>query len=314
MIHRRLLLAAFALFCVSAFAVSEPRTLTWEAGRILEAREKIKTGDTTLQNALTELRQDADKLLGSTPPSVLDKTKVADSGNKHDYFSMGPYWWPDPSKPDGLPYIQRDGQVNPENKAGTNSAAFPRVCYNIRTLALAYFLTGDERYAEKAATFARVWFLDPATAMTPHLQYAQAVPGKTAVRGIGIIESRHMTALVDGLALIAHSPAWPKSDQEAMHAWMEKFYAWMRTSANGKAEESQKNNHGSWYDVQIASLALYLGRTEEARAVVDAAQNASNTRTSPTAASRSNSGAPSPSITASSTSKPSPTSPDWAAT
>ena len=28
--------------------------------------------------------------------------------------SVGPYWWPDPSKPDGLPYIRKDGHKNPE--------------------------------------------------------------------------------------------------------------------------------------------------------------------------------------------------------
>jgi hypothetical protein len=272
MICRSFFITLAALLSIHASAASLPRTLTWEASRIAEAKKKLEAKDPALQDALAELCKEADALLDRTPPSVLDKTKVADSGNKHDYFSMGPYWWPDPSKPDGLPYIQRDGQVNPENKAGTNSAAYPRLCYNIRTLGLAYYLTGDERYAEKAATFARVWFLDPATAMTPHLQYAQAVPGKTAVRGIGIIESRHMTALVDGLALIEASPAWPDSDQDALRAWMEKFYVWLTTSANGKAEAAAKNNHGSWYDVQVVSLALYLGRSDDARAVLETAR------------------------------------------
>ncbi len=36
------------------------------------------------------------------------------AGGKHDFFSEGDYWWPDPKNPDG-PYIQRDGMTNPDN-------------------------------------------------------------------------------------------------------------------------------------------------------------------------------------------------------
>lgn len=74
---------------------------------------------------------------------------TADSGDKHDYMSMGPYWWPDPSKPDGLPYIRKDGQRNPEldkldrNKLGDMSKA-------VTTLGLAYYFSGDEKYAAKS--------------------------------------------------------------------------------------------------------------------------------------------------------------------
>ena len=32
-------------------------------------------------------------------------------GGPNDFYSNGDYWWPDPSKIDGLPYINRDGQV-----------------------------------------------------------------------------------------------------------------------------------------------------------------------------------------------------------
>lgn len=44
----------------------------------------------------------------------MDKTLVAASGNKHDYYSFPPYWWPNPDTQDGLPYIRKDGQTNPD--------------------------------------------------------------------------------------------------------------------------------------------------------------------------------------------------------
>ena len=121
--------------------------------------------------------RDADQALKLPPPSVMDKTMTADSGDKNDYRSMGPYWWPDPSKPDGLPYIRKDGQRNPEldkldrNKLGDMSKA-------VTTLGLAYYFSGDEKYAQKAVDFLNVWFLDAKTKMNPHLTYGQTIPGK----------------------------------------------------------------------------------------------------------------------------------------
>src|SRR5688572_14056514 len=36
-------------------------------------------------------------------------------GGPQDFYSNGDYWWPDPTKPNGLPYVQRDGESNPNN-------------------------------------------------------------------------------------------------------------------------------------------------------------------------------------------------------
>jgi hypothetical protein len=228
------------------------------------ARDRVRNGDAALKPAFERLIRDADKALALKPASVLDKTKLADSRDPHDYFSLAPYWWPDPAKPGGLPYIRRDGEVNPESKTGTDAPAFARTCDTVELLGLAHYLTGKTAYAEKAAQLARAWFLDPATRMNPRLAYAQGVPGRTVSRGAGILESRHLAALTDGLALIAGSPAWTGADQAAMRAWLETFYAWLVTSKNGRAEAAAKNNHGTWYDAQAAHLELALGKKEAA--------------------------------------------------
>ncbi len=198
----------------------------------------------------------------------MDKTRTAASGDKHDYFSFAPYWWPDPKKPDGLPYIRDDGRVNPDSKRGTDSGAFSRTCNAVENLGLAYWFTRDERYAEKAATLTRTWFLDGATRMNPSLEYAQAIPGLNNGRGIGILEARHLSNLVDGLALIAGSPAWSAADSTAMTGWLTTYYEWVTTSKNGREEAAAENNHGSWYDVQVVALALHLGRIADAQKIV----------------------------------------------
>jgi len=256
-------------------AADVPRTFVFDRDGLLAARQNLARGAVDLAVPLAQLRAEADLLLELKPASVMDKPRIAASGNRHDYFSQAPYWWPDPAKPAGLPYIRDDGRLNPESKSGTDSAAFGRTCRAVETLGLAYWFTGDERYAQKAATLTRVWFLDPGTRMTPNLEHAQAIPGINDGRGIGIIEARHLIVLADGLALLAGSPAWTAADRTAMTAWLSDYYHWLTTSQNGHDESKAAgvyagNNHGSWYDVQVAALALHLGRNDEAKKILAA--------------------------------------------
>ncbi|RRJ97485.1 alginate lyase [Opitutaceae bacterium TAV4] len=264
-------LAATAATPTASTAASAPRVFALPPVALATARERVAANDPLVREALAKLRSDADKALAMKPPSVMDKTKVAASGDKHDYYSVGPYWWPDPSKPDGLPYIRRDGQHNPERNDGTDTAPFGAMCRAVETLALAWHLTGHEPYAAHAARLARTWFLDPATRMNPHLEYGQAIPGRTNGRGIGIIETRALIYFTDGIALIANSPAWTPADNEGLHAWLGAYLDWLLHSKNGLDEKKEHNNHGTWYDAQVAQLALILGRTELARATLSSA-------------------------------------------
>ena len=255
----------------AAGAAEAPRTIALRADALVAARAELGRGDPRLAAPLARLRAEADQLLKRNPASVFDKTHTAASGDKHDYFSFAPYWWPDPQKPDGLPYIRDDGKVNPTARRGTDRTAFGDTCTAVETLGLAFWFTGDERYAQKAATLTRTWFLDPATRMNPNLEHAQAIPGINHGRGIGIIESRGLLPLIDGLALLAGSPAWPAQDASAMTAWLAAYYGWLTTSKHGRDEAAAENNHGSWYDVQVVALALALGRTADAKKILAAA-------------------------------------------
>lgn len=201
----------------------------------------------------------ADHAITEGPFSVMDKPVTPPSGDKHDYMSRATYFWPDPSKPDGLPYIRHDGLTNPENRKITDHEEFGRMCTAARALALAWYFTGNAKYANRAALLLRTWFLDPATRMNPNLEFAQAIPGVNTGRGTGLIDTRPLVDAIDAAGLLAGSPAWSVADDKGLHGWFAQYLQWMRTSKNGQAEDAAKNNHGNWYDEQITDMALFLG-------------------------------------------------------
>ena len=243
-----------------------PRVFTLDANEMLKAKQLVAAGNPTLQTSWSALLASANAALQLTPFSVVDKNMVPPSGDKHDYLSLAPYWWPDPSKPNGLPYIQRDGQINPSSKNNdSDSVRMQAFCSAIGTLTTAWFLSGDARYADKAASLLRTWFIDPTTRMNPNLNYGQGIPGITTGRGIGIIDTRNFWQITDGIGLLASSNALSASDQSALNLWFADYLNWLLTSSNGTDEAAAPNNHGTFYDAQVTNLALFTSDTATAQ-------------------------------------------------
>jgi hypothetical protein len=224
------------------------------------------------------LRKRADKALQAPLRSVTQKTMLPPSGSKNDYMSMGPYWWPNPASPNGLPYVQRDGQRNP-NAAGDalDATRWQAMLADTRDLALAYHFTGDTRYAHKAAAIIRTWFVAPASRMNASLRFGQSVPGIADGRGTGIIDTRDLWWVMDAVALIAPASAatgegLSAEELKLFKQWLVDYAHWLHTSPLGRDEAAAKNNHGMFFDVQLAALWLYIGETEKARRLLFDAQ------------------------------------------
>ncbi|MFL5605690.1 MAG: alginate lyase family protein [Gemmatimonadaceae bacterium] len=252
----------------SAAQAPLPRVFMWRAEYLASARASLWRRDTSYANAYTTLLTDATQALALAPLSVTQKKRIASSGDPHDYMSFAPYWWPDSSKPNGLPYIRRDGSVNPESRDDSDSPRFARLADAVQTLALSYYFSGDETYARRAALLLRTWFLDSATRMNPNLRFGQAVPGLSEGRGFGLIDTRELSGVIDAVGLLQSSPSWTSADQRGMVEWARAFLQWLTTSSQGREESASKNNHGTWVDVQTASLALFVGDTAFAREVI----------------------------------------------
>jgi hypothetical protein len=236
------------------------------------ASTKARLADPAVAPAYKALMKRADAALAGPTYTVVDKLKTPPSGDKHDYMSMGPYWWPDPDKPNGEPYVRRDGQVNPErNTNAFDVTDLDAMSAAVEALSLAYYFTDDKRYADKAAVLLKVWFLDPATRMNPNASFAQGVPGRTPGRAEGVLDTFRLLRVVEGVGLLAPSGVLSAADQAGLEKWFGDYVAWMWTSPTGKEERAAKNNHGVWFDYQIATFALYARKPVVAKAVIGGA-------------------------------------------
>ena len=248
-----------------SLAVGLPRLMILDADGLIQIKERLQNRDPSFGTALTKLNRDAERALEVKPLSVTEKTLSSPTGSKHDYMSIAPYWWPNPATPNGLPFVRRDGEVNPERDRSSDRRRLENMIQTVKTLALGYFFTAREDYAAQAAKLLRVWFLDPATKMNPHLKYAQAVPGRNTGRGAGIIETHEFAELIDFVSLLKNSKAWPAREHQQWQDWMKTYLTWLVESAEGKTEAKADNNHGTWYDVQVAALAIFTARDELAK-------------------------------------------------
>ncbi|MFI6660756.1 alginate lyase family protein [Streptomyces sp. NPDC050523] len=254
-----------------------PDTAVLDGARLQQTKLRLDRGDPQLRRVVRTLTARADAWLDQGPWTVVDKPKPAPGGDVHDYLSQAPYWWPTTAptagNPWGCPYVQRDGQRNPEVDSGTDRQDVEKVFDSSYDLSLAWYYTGKRQYAEKAAQVLRTWFLDSATRMNPNLDHAQFIPCKYDGRAIGIIDfSQSYTSVVDALAVLGSgAPGWTKADRSGMTQWNTDFLGWLKNSDFGRQEGAAANNHGTFYDMQLAALAYVTGdRALARRTVLDA--------------------------------------------
>ena len=200
----------------------------------------------------------AERALAAAPLTITAFPAKLSEGGRNDFYSNGDYWWPDPAKADGLPYLRRDGQTNPANFVAHRNA-LNTFRDHVAALAAAYRLTRDERYAAQAVRFLDVFLLDPATRMNPHLKHAQAIPGRSPGRGIGIIDTLHLIEIPRAVVALRGSRALTADREAGLRRWFDDYHRWMLTSANGQEEANEKNNHAVAFWLQIAVFADFAG-------------------------------------------------------
>lgn len=258
-----MLITICALLTMSASTVAQS---ILDAKQLAYAKAHLK--DAAYSQAFRNLVSLADDDLLLKPPTVMTKEYIPASGSKHDYVSLARYAWPDETQPNGLPYVMRDGVSNPELKKFDRNklSAMANAVYR---LSLAYYFSGEEKYAQKATELIRVWFIDKKTKVNPNLRFAQHVPGKADGRCYGVIDAYSYVKMLDGVQLLEKSKSFTQKDSKLLKAWFSQLLKWLLTHPQAIEESYQKNNHATAYDVQVAAYALYTGNKKVFSDIVD---------------------------------------------
>jgi hypothetical protein len=216
---------------------------------------------------LTHLAAKAPQALRAPIVTVIEKPQKSPSGDAHDYVSFARYYWPDPSKPNGLPYVSRDGHHNREQVALGDHERLFHFADNVSALAAAWQMNHDEAAARRAGNWLRAWLVTPATRMNPTLEFAQVRLGHENDHGsaAGVLDARCLSDVIDALLVLRGSPAFAADDEAAIQAWFKDYLSWLTTAKTARAEHAAKNNHGSWFLAQIIPIARYCGRDDLAR-------------------------------------------------
>lgn len=259
----KMLITICALLTMSASTVAQS---ILDAKQLAYAKAHLK--DAAYSQAFRNLVSLADDDLLLKPPTVMTKEYIPASGSKHDYVSLARYAWPDETQPNGLPYVMRDGVSNPELKKFDRNklSAMANAVYR---LSLAYYFSGEEKYAQKATELIRVWFIDKKTKVNPNLRFAQHVPGKADGRCYGVIDAYSYVKMLDGVQLLEKSKSFTQKDSKLLKAWFSQLLKWLLTHPQAIEESYQKNNHATAYDVQVAAYALYTGNKKVFSDIVD---------------------------------------------
>src|SRR5262245_22066032 len=224
---RSTVIAVFALLAFPLAAgpsthvshADDPPLIILKGDALAQVKRRLQAGDTALAPSLNKLKRDADRALLGGPLSVTEKSITPPSGDKHDYMSIAPYWWPNPNTANGLPYVRRDGEVNPERDQISDRKRLENMIQTVNALALGYFFINREAYAHQAGKTLLSCFLDAPNKMNPHLQFAQSIPGRNQGRGDGIIETHNLPELLDSVALLAGSKSWAETDHDHLRSW-----------------------------------------------------------------------------------------------
>ncbi len=229
----------FLLFCSLALQLplhAQVMPRLYDIKEFQNNRIKVKQNDKDFKEAYQQLILKADNSLSYGPVSVMDKKEIPPSGNKHDYMSLAPYHWPNPNTKDGLPYIRKDGETNPEVKLYKDKEYLPELCNQIFTLSLASYYSEDKKYANHAIKLMSVWFLDSLTKMNPNMNFSQAIKGENTGRGAGLIDGRHLIKVIEAIGILNQVNMMSAKDIQMMQAWFLSYLSWMQTSKNGQEE------------------------------------------------------------------------------
>jgi hypothetical protein len=251
--------------------INTPAVVTLCPESFVELKKQIVANPTLYAHALTQLKIDADKALIEPVRAITEKTVTGPSRDPHDYVSLSPYRWPNPDTANGLPWIRKDGLINPMRDQ-YDLPALDLMSHTVLTLATGYYFLDQPQYAKRASDLIAMWFINHDTRMNPRVAHGQFIPGKTDGQCFGILETTRLFRVIDAAGLLQGSAYMTLQHDKAMKQWFTDYTHWLLTSELGKEELAQPNNHSNWAIAQIMVFAMYTGDRDTAMAMCDLAK------------------------------------------
>lgn len=224
----------------------------------IEHLELIKESldkDPVLKEEYDRLISGSLQLLTEDFEYVTDKPNLPPSRDKNDYMSLARYLWPDSN---GDYTIVKDGITNPEIY-DYDRPKLARFSQAVHSLSLAYFFSGDERFAEKASDLLEAWFFEPDTRMNPNMNHAQVAKNVNEGSAQGIIDGNDFIQVIDAASLLYDSPHWSPNEHRKLKEWFYRFSIWIIENYNSGAfcDDSFCNNISTWMDAQKTIYFLF---------------------------------------------------------
>ncbi len=267
---KKLLFIITFLILAGSTHAQKLQTRMWDPELLTQIKSQIGKGNSVYMESWQKLQKEADKWLSKPNPTIVNKPMAPASGDRHDYLSLGKYWWPNPNTPDGTPYIRKDGKVNPEIEK-FDRKTLGEFVDGVVKLTLAYHYSDKKEYAEKAVSMIRTWYLDPKTRQNPNMNFGQAVPGVTDNKGRpeGVIDASGFIHVTDAIEILQAKGQLTTEEMTGLKKWFSDFCNWLTTNSLGIKEGQAANNHSMAYDVQLTRYSLFTGDLTTARRVID---------------------------------------------
>ena len=236
------------------------RFAQYDGDHMKEIRRELRRGFSSYRHAYNQVIESANSTLKHQGWSVTTKPEPIPGVLLHEYLSIPDGWSPNPLKPNGLPW-QRDL----ENVSSANQfdrLQLDSLNHALRSLSLAWYFTGDRPYALKAAELLRIWFLNPETAMMPHIEHAQSIPGRSGGRFTGLREGMILTGLLDAIVIAEAAGTLKRPEEKELRDWYQLYLDWMLLSSQGAEATAFAGYDALVFHYQAVSIAHFLGLEE----------------------------------------------------
>ncbi|KAJ8613241.1 hypothetical protein CTAYLR_004538 [Chrysophaeum taylorii] len=158
-------------------------------------------------------------------------------------------------------FVRWDGHHRPDGRLwGPGSPAYDRtrsydMLSNVTLYSLAHFYTGDARFARKAVSLFRAWFIDRETRMLPTMEFAQW--SRPSRESYGVVQLKDLAFAFDALALLQRSTAWTNADEQGMRTWCARYLDFLASSQ----DRTSRSAHGWWFLLQYSAVARCAGHS-----------------------------------------------------